>query len=107
MSKNCRPIRALNRGRGISRRIPYSKGDLHQNRTIRHELIHSKNWSVCIRLCETRALSSIVFCIDRGRGPIQLAEFRVHAGWGPSFRGFRKRPAGQGLLEHFQACCAS
>ena len=33
MSKNCRPFRALHRGRGISRRIPCSKQDLHQNRT--------------------------------------------------------------------------
>ena len=45
MSKNCRPIWALNRERGISRRIPCSKRDLHQNRTILHEPIHSKNWS--------------------------------------------------------------
>ena len=33
MSKNCRPIRALNRGRKISCRTPCSKLDLHQNRT--------------------------------------------------------------------------
>ena len=33
MSKNCRPIRALNRGRKISCRTPCSKQDLHQNRT--------------------------------------------------------------------------
>ena len=60
------------------------------------------------RLCEARALSSIVFCIDRGRGPIQLAEFRVHAGWGPPSLGrFRNRPVGQGSLEHFQACGGS
>ena len=59
------------------------------------------------RLWETRALSSIVFCIDRGRGPIQLAEFRVQAGWGPSLGRFWNRPASQGSLEHFQACCGS
>ena len=32
--------------KGISRRTPYSKRDPHQNRTIPHEPIYSKNWSV-------------------------------------------------------------
>ena len=102
-SKNCRPIRALNRGKGFSRPIPCSKRDLHRNRTIPHEPIHSR-MGVGTRLCEARALSSIVFCMDRGRGTIQLAEFRVHAGWGPPSLGrFGNRPAGQGSLEQFQA----
>ena len=41
MSKNCRPIRALNSGRKISCRTPCSKQDVHQNRT-------SQGWSTAL-----------------------------------------------------------
>ena len=91
MSKNCRPIRALNRRRKISRRTPCSKQDLHhQNRT-------SQGLST--------ALESILH--RPGEGPVQLTEFRRHVGWSPSLRRFQNRQAGQGYLEHFQAFGAS
>ena len=90
MSKNCRPIRALNRGRKISRRTPCSKQDLHQNRT-------SQGLST--------ALESILH--RPGEGPVQLTEFWRHVGWGPSLRWFQNWQAGQGYLEHFQAFGAS
>ena len=90
MSKNCRPIRALNRGRKISRRTPCSKQDLHQNRT-------SQGLST--------ALESILH--RPGEGAVQLTEFWLHVGWGPSLRRFQNRQSGQGYLEHFQAFGAS
>ena len=90
MSKNCRPIRARNRARKISRHTPCSKQDLHQNRT-------SQGLNT--------ALESILH--RPGEGPVQLTEFRRHVGCSPYLRRFQNRQAGQGYLEHFQAFGAS
>ena len=82
MSKSCRPIRTLNRGRGsfivprIASEIFITTEPFLMNPFIRRV-------AVCIRIFEAQPLSSIVFCIARGRGPYSLQSFGRMRGGAP------------------------